>query len=87
MPLASVSSRMAELGVHPFSPAKTGRGHHVLYDADEISLALKNEREMQLAKRQKRQPRIRRKLLASDNIYNMPWSKAKALLTAGGLEQ
>lgn len=45
MPLASVVSRMADLGVCPFAPPKNGRGHHVLYDANEIIMALKNERE------------------------------------------
>lgn len=81
MPLSSVDSRMAELGVSPFAPSKIGRGYSVLYDANEIELAMKNERERTMAKKQKREPRILRPPPKGENIYDMPWSQAKERLT------
>ena len=86
MPLASVVSRMAELRVEPYPPVKKGRGHHFLYDADEIAIALQNERETRVARKQKRQPRIRPSR-PGESIYTMGWSKAKLILTAGGHSQ
>lgn len=79
MPLSSVVSRMAELDVVPFAPAKRGRGHHVLYDAEEIDIALKNEREIKQAKKGKQKPKVRRKPV--QNIYEMGWARAKEHLT------
>lgn len=68
MPLSSVDSRMAELGVSPFAPPKTGRGHSLLYDANEIDVALKNEREKQQARKEKRKPRILRQPQKHEDI-------------------
>lgn len=81
MPLRSVDSRMVELGVKPFNPPTKGRGHRVLYDTNEIDIALQNERERQLAKKEKRSASIRRQPPKGANIFEMSWSQAKEFLT------
>ena len=86
IPLDGVDSRMSELGVEAYAPVKKGRGYHVLYDADEIILALRNEREVKIAKKQKRVPRLRHKNGIPD-IFSMPWSQAEKLLTASSPRQ
>lgn len=81
MPLSSLDSRMAELGVLPFMPPSRGRGHSIKYDANEIDTALKNEREMLHARKEKRKARILRPPSREDNIYNMSWREAEQRLT------
>lgn len=85
MPLSSVDSRMTSLGVLPYAPPQRGRGHHVLYDAEEINIALQNERETIHARQKKRPPRIKKK--PSVNIYEMSWAQAKEYLTPSSLRQ
>ena len=81
MPLASVALRMAEIGVEPYQPHQKGRGHHLLYDAEEIIYALQNEREAKIAKRKKRKPTTFKKQRPEESLFSMGWGQAKALLT------
>jgi len=87
IPLASVVSRMAELGVNPYLPQKRGRGHCHLYDANEIITALQDERERLIAKREKRPPRIRRASKSVFSLSRLPWKEAEKILTAQGAMQ
>ena len=79
IPLGSIDGRMEELGVPPYLPARHGRGYHLLYDADEIAVALREDREQRQNKRLQPLSRRSRKQ-DSDNIYKMGWSKAKTIL-------
>jgi len=77
---------MAELGVKPYPPSKRGRGHSWLYDATEIIHALKDERERQLAQKEKR-PHIIRRAPHQPSLADLPWREAKKILTAQGALQ
>ena len=78
IPVSSVDERMGELKVIPYLPSKKGRGYHVLYDAEEIIEALKNERDRKQAIREKRRPRICRR--TTPDIFNLTWKEAQRVL-------
>ena len=78
IPLGSIDGRMKELGVPPYLPARHGRGYHLLYDADEIAVALREDRERRQNKRL--QPLSRRSMKQESDIYKMGWSKARTIL-------
>lgn len=84
-PIGTIDERMKELGVLPYPPSRRGRGHHLLYDAEEIVVALRNEREVKQAKKQKRVPRLHKK--NEGNIYEMGWKKASQILTVNSCAQ
>ncbi len=85
VPVGTVDARMKELGVVPYPPSRRGRGHHLLYDAEEIVVAMRNEREMKQAIKQKRAPRFHKKI--DGNIYEMGWKRARQVLTVNGCAQ
>lgn len=87
MPLAYVALRMAELGVVPYPPSQKGRGYHLLYDAEEIVFALQKEREVRIAKREKRQPKAFKMPRQEENFFAMGWRQAKAILTPSSMPQ
>lgn len=87
LPESGVDARMSELGVAPYPPAKRGRGYRMLYDAEEITVALKNERERKLAKKEKRRANTRTYAKPERSIFEMSWREAEAILTASGNPQ
>lgn len=82
IPLAAIDERLKILGVSPFIPPRRGRGHCMLYDADEIVAALRAERERQSGKPKKQLISNQRKDGGPMKVFSGGWKAARQLLEA-----